>query len=250
MARKENPSREILKAKTARAAKILENYLGIPTPAKRKTDPLDMLIATLLSQNTNDRNSHQAYQNLRKTFPTWEDVLQAPTKKLADVIRVGGMANQKSARIKNILKSIKKQYGKFNLNFLKKMDNDQVYQTLLSFKGVGLKTAACVLVFSFGRDVFPVDTHIHRICNRLGLVLGCKTPEKTFHAMQEIVPEGKAYSFHTNLIRFGRKVCKAQNPLCGICPLFKQCVYEKKNPLAGLTSTTQKDYNFMLLDNV
>ncbi|MEE9187390.1 MAG: endonuclease III [Bacteroidota bacterium] len=241
-----------LRARTVRIARKLEKFLGVPTPAVKKAPPLEMLIATLLSQNTNDRNSHRAYVQLRQRYPTWEGILRAPGKELADTIRVGGMANQKSARIKNILATVKEKCGKFDLRFLKKMTDEEVYEELLSFNGVGLKTAACVLVFSLGRDVFPVDTHIHRICGRLGLAPNCKTPEKTFEYMKGVVPKGRAYSFHTNLIRFGRTVCKSQNPRCGICPLYSECKWAEKSKFAARLRSTQRvaDADFMLLDNV
>lgn len=238
--------------KAARVAGAVEKFLGVPRPASRKANPLDMLIATLLSQNTNDKNSHRAYRNLRATFPRWEEVLNASTKTLAAVIRTAGMANQKSQRIKTILHTIRQRYGRLSLNSLHRKSNEEVFEELLSLKGVGVKTAACVLVFSLGRDVFPVDTHIHRICGRLGLAPGCATPEKTFEWMKNIVPEGRAYSFHTNLIRFGRRVCRSQRPLCGICPIYHECKYELKEKFrtTGIARNSSADYSFMLLDNV
>ena len=241
-----------LRGKTLRVARKLEKFLGVPTPSFRKAPPLEMLIATLLSQNTNDRNSHRAYVQLKQRYPRWEDVLYASTRELANIIRVGGMANQKSARIKKILRTVWDRHGRFDLRFLKKMTDKAVYEELLSFDGIGLKTAACVMVFSLGRDVFPVDTHIHRICGRLGLAPNCKTPEKTFKFMKGIVPRARAYAFHTNLIRFGRKICKAQNPLCGICPLYDDCEWTEKSRFAAITRSTKEavDVDFMLLDNV
>jgi endonuclease-3 len=238
--------------KAARVAAMLENFLGVPQPPKKKAKPLDMLIATLLSQNTNDKNSHRAYRNLRTTFPRWDDVLNASTKKLAAVIRTAGMANQKSSRIKNILRTIQQRHGTLSLESLRGKSTEEVFDDLLSLDGVGVKTAACVLVFSLGRDVFPVDTHIHRICGRLGLAPGCTTPEKTFEWMKNIVLKGKAYSFHTNLIRFGRNVCRSQRPRCGICPLYDECQYESKKKYRALVPSPSKstDHTFMLLDNV
>jgi endonuclease-3 len=208
-----------LHSKTLRIARELEKFLGIPVPPARKDHVLEMLIATLLSQNTNDRNSHRAYLELKKGYPRWEDMHRATKREIATLIRVGGMANQKSARIKKILRTVKNKYGKLDLQLLRKKSDNEVFEELLSLDGVGVKTAACVLLFSLGRDVFPVDTHIHRICNRLGLTPSCKTPESTFERMKYLVPKRRAYTFHTNLIRFGRRVCKAQNPLCGNCPL-------------------------------
>lgn len=242
----------VLRRKIKRIADKLEKYLGTPHPPSTRAKPIDMLIATLLSQNTNDKNSHRAYIQLKKTFPSWGKIAEAPWRKIASAIRTGGMANQKSKRIKKIIRTIGEKYGSFDLDFLNDKSDDEVIEILLSFKGVGIKTAACVLTFSLGRDIFPVDTHVHRICNRLELISNCKTPECTFQQMKPNVPKGKGYSFHTNLIRFGRKICRANKPLCNICPLYKECCFEKKEIFAkiGTNRITQRDYDFMLLDNV
>lgn len=239
--------------KALRIANILEEFLGKPVQSKRKAAPLDSLIATLLSQNTNDRNSHKAWLNLRRTFPTWERVALAPTKRLANVIEVGGLKNQKAKRIKEILKLVKKEAGSYDLSFLKKKSDSEIIEYLTSMNGIGMKTAACVLVFSLGRDVFPVDTHIHRLCNRLGLVK-TKNAEETFEEMKPLVPQGNAYPFHINLIRFGRKVCRSNNPLCGSCPLYDECVYSEKEQYAIKSrkrlQSSRKDVDFMILDHV
>lgn len=241
-----------LRRKTARVAGALERFLGVPRPPARKAKPIDMLIATLLSQNTNDKNSHRAYVNLRRTFPRWEDVLNASERTLRAVIRSAGMANQKSARMKEILRTIKRRYGRLTLESLRREPDEKVFEELLSLKGVGVKTAACVLVFSLGRDVFPVDTHIHRICGRLGLAPDCRSPEKTFDRMKDIVPRRRAYSLHTNLIRFGRTVCRSNRPRCSVCPVYGECVFEKKAHYRalGVSHQSKADHSFMVLDNV
>ena len=222
------PQTAIQRKLTARALRIadaLESHLGRPAAQPRKrSNPLDTLIATLLSQNTNDHNSYKAWLGLRKRFPTWSRVDAASWQAVAKAIKIGGLKNQKARRIKKILRSVRLEAGKFDLGFLKRRSNEEVMDYLLSMDGVGRKTAACVLVFSLGRDVFPVDTHIHRICNRLGLVR-TRNADETYDAMQPLVPSGRAYSFHVNLIRFGRQTCKSANPLCGTCPLFDECIY-------------------------
>lgn len=240
-----------LRARTLRIAKRLETFLGIPRQASRLPSPLEMLIATILSQNTNDKNSHRAYTNMRKKYPRWEDAAQAPLRSLIATIRVGGMANQKSARVKETLALVNERYGKYSLSALGKKSNDEVIEELTTIKGVGFKTASCVLLFSMKRDVFPVDTHVHRICNRLGLANG-KTPEKTYGQMKPLVPKGKGYSLHTNLIRFGRKICRSSNPACDICPLYNECLFDGKKPrhTAKLRTPSAADHDFMLLDNV
>jgi endonuclease III len=226
MAKRETHSRIV--RRVANIADALDEHLGRPHSQKRKSRPLDTLIATLLSQNTNDRNSYRAWLNLRKQFPSWENVHAAPWQSVAKSIEVGGLKNQKAQRIKLILRTLLRERGSLTLDFLKKMPDEQAMEYLLAMKGVGSKTAACVLVFSLGRDIFPVDTHIHRICNRLALVKTTSADE-TFEAMQPLVPPGKAYSFHVNLIHFGRQTCRSANPLCSQCVLFDQCLYPQKH---------------------
>ncbi|MGA9407310.1 MAG: endonuclease III [Bacteroidota bacterium] len=234
-----------------RVIHLLELHLGIPHQKRERTDPLDMLIGTLLSQNTNDRNSHRAYLELRKRFPTWKKVAEAPVGAIAAAIKIGGMKNQKSSRIKALLRAVHKDNGSYRLPGIQKMKNDEVISMLTAFHGIGFKTAACVLLFSLRREVFPVDTHIHRICNRLGLVK-TKTPDQTFEAMKLLVPQGKSYSFHTNLIRFGRTICLAQRPRCGQCPLFDVCAFSEKEKFAfqKITPTSRQNSDFMLLDEI
>jgi endonuclease-3 len=241
----------LTKARIVKVIDLLEVNLGVPRQKKARTDPLDMLIGTLLSQNTNDRNSHRAYRKLRSRFPTWKKVAGAPVGAIASAIRVGGMKNQKSKRIKALLKNILEKNGSYSLRVLKGMNDNDVIEMLTSFNGIGYKTAACVLLFSLRREVFPVDTHIHRISNRLGLV-ETKTPEKTFEAMKPLVPKGKSYSFHTNLIRFGRTVCIAQRPRCGQCPLYDECVFSRKEMYASAKHpvSSRRNTDFMLLDEI
>jgi endonuclease-3 len=131
------------------------------------------------------------------------------------------------------------------------MSDEKVLAELIAIKGVGFKTASCVLLFSLGRDLFPVDTHVHRICSRLGLAPGCTTPDRTFHHMASLVPSGKGYSFHTNLIRFGRRVCRTSSPDCSHCPLFDECGYSgKRRQPHSRHGKSKVNHDFMLLDNV
>lgn len=240
-----------LTARVERVSRLLEDALGTPVQSSKLPPPMDMLIATVLSQNTNDRNSHRAYTALRKRYPTWDAVAQAPLRSLVATIRPGGMANQKAARIKEILRTVHSRYGRFDLSALKKKSNEEVIEELTRMKGVGSKTAACVLVFSLGRDVFPVDTHVHRLCGRLGLARDSRTPDDTFEQMKPLIPVGKGYSFHTNLIRFGRKVCHSQRPACGQCVLYDECAFDGKDRTALESKSLSKaDHTFMLLDNV
>lgn len=229
---------------------MLDSALGKPVQHATLPRPLDMLIATILSQNTNDKNSHRAYIRLCEKYLAWKDVAEAPVRDIRAAIRVGGMGNQKSIRIKRTLIAVKDRFGGYDLSPIEEMDSAEVIEELTRIDGVGVKTASCVLLFSMGRDVFPVDTHVHRLCGRLGLAPGCSTPEKTFFSMQNIFPRGKAYSFHTNLIRFGRRVCRSNNPACEMCPLYDECVFPGKVKGRRKRASSKADHDFMLLDNV
>jgi endonuclease-3 len=239
------------RTRVARIAVALERFQGTPQQARRLPAPLDMLIATILSQNTSDKNSHRAYTCLREALPTWEAVALAPERRIRSLIRTGGMANQKAARIKEVLRTIHLEYGRYDLAPLRRRPDREIIARLTTMNGVGVKTAACVLLFSLRRDVFPVDTHVHRICNRLGLVRRCPTPEKTFWAMQPLIPAGKGYAFHTNLIRFGRSVCRSASPDCNRCPLYVECRWPgRRARRRTLRGRSRADHDFMLLDNV
>jgi len=188
-------------------------------------DPLDILIQTVLSQNTNDRNRDSAYQRLRDRFPHWEDVLKAKTESIARAIRPGGLAEQKSRRIKEILRWIEKYYGVLTLVFLKEMDSEGIKRTIGSLKGIGPKTLHCLLLFGLGREAFPVDTHILRVGKRLGFLPKKIDAEKAHPWIVPLIPNGKSLSLHLNLIRFGREVCQARNPKCNGCFLVKDCLF-------------------------
>lgn len=218
-------------------------------PKPSKADPLDILIATMLSQNTTDKTSYIAFQNLKNIIGSWEDVLNAPISKIRNAVRVCGLTNQKSAAIKNLLKELKNKHGKLSLKYLSKLSDEEIYDDLLQYKGIGVKTISCVLAFSLGRDVFPVDTHVHRVTNRLGIV-NAVTPVKTFEQVKDKIPDGKKFLFHTFLIRFGRKICRAQKPLCGRCRLYDVCEFPEKEKYAMLSSAEPVDNNFIILEHV
>jgi endonuclease-3 len=204
------------------AIRILEQAYGVPKPG-RKRPPLESLVETILSQNTTDVNRDKAFARLKSEFPTWQNMLDAPARRIAQAIRVGGLADIKSRRIKDILLSLQRKNGRLSLDYLRKMSTEEAAAELLSFKGVGEKTVKCVLLFSLGRNVFPVDTHIHRLCRRMGFVREGASRKETHEIMAEIVPEDKMYPFHLNLIRHGRTICKALRPVCTVCPLADLC---------------------------
>jgi endonuclease III len=225
---------------------LLIDHFGVPKRNGTFPDPVDMLIATILSQNTNDNNSYKAYKSLKEKYPNWEAARKASRASIEGTIRVAGLGKQKSAAIKGFLEDLYNSKGEFSLGHLKQVDNSAAINELISYKGVGVKTASCVLLFAMNRNICPVDTHVHRTVNRLGVV-EAKTPDQTFFKLNENFPPKIAHSFHTNLIRLGREICKPKNPSCGICPLFDICIFESKNELA---KKSYKSSDFMLLDNV
>lgn len=225
---------------------LLIQRFGFPDRKKKLPDAVDMLIATILSQNTNDRNSYQAFKNLKKKFPNWESAASAKRVEIEREIKIAGLGLQKSKAIKNVLLSIQKMNNRISLDYVKKLNNESAMTELTKFEGVGVKTASCVLLFSLNRNICPVDTHVHRTANRIGLV-NTKTPDKTFLELNKNFPDKIAHSFHTNLIRLGREICRPTKPNCSVCPIKKLCVYKAKN------FTNENDYrenSFMLLDNV
>lgn len=229
--------------------RLLQTEFPDIKPQPSKADPLDVLIATKLSQNTTDKTSYRAFMNLKKDFKNWDEVMNAPAAKIKNAIRVCGLVNTKTADLQDLLKQMKRKYGKLSLKFLEKLDNKSIFDELLQYKGIGVKTISCVLAFSFGRDVFPVDTHVHRMLNRLGIVK-TSLPEKTFELATDLIPKGKKFLFHTLLIRFGRKVCRSANPLCGKCRLYDLCEFKEKELFALKSNSEPKENNFIILEHI
>jgi endonuclease III len=225
---------------------LLIKRFGIPARNKTLPNPLDLLIATILSQNTNDNNSYKAFQNLKSRYKSWNELVTEKRSTIEKIIRIAGLGEQKSSAIKNVVVSLQKEHREVTINYIKKFSNEDAIADLIRHKGVGVKTASCVLLFALGRNVCPVDTHVHRTTNRLGIVSG-NTPDKTFYALNKNFPKDIAHSFHTNLIRLGREICTPSNPRCGVCPLIKICNYKNKN-IEEKGSRKKRD--FMLLDNV
>jgi endonuclease III len=194
-----------------------------PLEAPRRTDPLEELVLTVLSQNTSDANSFRAYGSLRRRFPTWERLARARTSTVAGAIRVGGLANVKAPRILSILREIGEREGGHDLSWMFKATDADVRDYLLSLPGVGPKTAAVVLAFSLGRPALPVDTHVHRVAGRLGLIPSKATAVSAHELLEKLVPPPLRIEMHVGLIRLGREICKAGRPQCERCPLVDLC---------------------------
>jgi len=213
------------KAKVRAIFKILLKTYG--EPEHSRLDAVSELICTILSQNTNDNNRDRAYTALRAKFPTWEQVRDVPAKQVIAAIRPAGLANQKGPRIQKVLRRITElNPGQpLNIDFLADLPVDEAKLWLTSLNGVGPKTAAIVLLFALNRPAFPVDTHVHRVTTRLGLIPEVTTAEKAHDLLEALVPPEWYYAFHLNLIAHGRAVCKARQPKCETCPLQKHCEY-------------------------
>ena len=209
--------------KLARVATLLRHAYGPRRPLRRRDNPLNTLIHTILSQNTSDANSDRAYAALRHRFPDWEDVHRAPLRTLISTIRSGGLANIKAVRIKALLEEIWAEQGHFDLSFLRDLSDEEVRAYLARFKGIGSKTIGCVLLFGMGRPAFPVDTHVFRVSRRLGLVDGRQAPERAQEFLESRIPPDDRHALHLHLVQHGRQVCKAQRPLCAECVLARVC---------------------------
>ena len=194
-----------------------------PPSRKVRRDPLDELILTILSQSTSDANCYRGWEALRARYPDWEAVLAAPRGEVEETIRPAGLAKQKSVTILSTLARLQDEHGRPTLDHLRAMDDAAVLEYLTGFKGVGVKTAACVLCFSMGRDVIPVDTHVHRIALRLGLVQEGASAVRTHEILNEVVPPELRYELHVLLIGHGRTVCTARRPRCDECAVSSLC---------------------------
>jgi len=220
-------ARGALRKKTRQIDAVLRKRYG----AYRWEGPeriLDSVVHTILSQNTNDVNSGRAYRSLRKRFPRWERVMKAPVADVAEAIRVGGLSNNKSRWIQELLRWVKETRGRMSLEDLRDATPAQMLSEMGHLNGIGVKTVYVTLMFACGRDVFPVDTHIWRIVRRLGLVRWAASREQTTETMQPLVGKGRSMSLHVNLIRFGRDVCTARKPACAGCPLWDLCTWPDK----------------------
>lgn len=201
---------------------ILERVFGVPE-LDPPSDPLDMLIGVILSQATTNANSDRTYAALKKKFPTWEQAERAREKTISDTIRLGGLADQKAKVIKDLLRQLKAERGALDLNFLHEMNAAEAAAYLARFRGIGPKTAACTLLFACHHEIFPLDVHIFRVLRRVGLIPQKSSDQAAHEILTRIVPRGKFYSFHVNLIRLGRTICRPREPQCERCPIVEFC---------------------------
>jgi endonuclease III len=209
-------------ARLRQIARRLHRAYGEPA-APRRLPPLDELVLTILSQNTNDTNRDRAYADLRAKLPQWADVADAPLPVIERAIRSGGLAPTKAPRIRAVLRAIRDRGIVLDDRALRRIRHDRLFELLVALPGVGPKTAACVLLFSLDRPYFPVDTHVHRVAIRLGLVSAKATAVQTQEQLQAALAPAEMYEVHMNLIRHGRHVCVALRPICSECVLNDLC---------------------------
>ena len=186
-------------------------------------EPLDGLILTVLSQNTNDKNRDVAFTNLKAKFPDWQNVVDAGAESLESVIRTAGLAHTKAQRIITILQKVRDDFGEYSLKGLAALPRPKIEAKLRPLPGVGAKTVACVLLFDLKLKAFPVDTHVARVSRRVGLVPEKFSPAEICAEFERVVPESRCLGGHVNMIAHGRAVCHSQRPECARCVLSKIC---------------------------
>ena len=228
------------RARMRRVRDRLRAYYGAPRNEPHHA-PLDELVLTILSQNTNDRNRDVAYTRLRSRFPNWEAVAAAPLTDVEEAIKPGGISRVKSRRIQEILRAIERQpraggspaagstAAGLSLDWLERAPRARAYEFLEGLPGVGRKTGACVLLFSYDRPELPVDTHVYRVSSRLSLIRPRASFEEAHDELLRLVEPAEVYELHVNLIRHGRRLCHARRPLCEECPLLRLCPYGRLN---------------------
>jgi|TARA_B110000438_G_scaffold282673_1_gene309942 endonuclease-3 len=203
--------------------KLTSNYYN---PVWKKRLPaMEELIFTVLTQHTSDKNAEKAFNNLMSKLKNFETILETKESTISSLIHMGGLANIKSKRILSILREIKEKTGNLKIDFLSSMSPEDAREWLVSLNGVGLKTASCVLAFSFGFPVIPVDTHIHRVSKRIGLINKNISPDKAHKILESIISPENRYKFHVLLINHGRNQCHARKPICKTCSIVEICQF-------------------------
>jgi endonuclease-3 len=231
-ARRRGPSPQKLAADRRRRRALVEVVLDRlgerydhPAWGGPRMDPVSELVLTILAQNTADINSFRAFTALRARYLDWDDVLAAPTDELEDVIRPGGLAPTKSRRIQQVLAEVHAAHPDWDLSSLGSLPLADALAWLTALPGIGRKTASIVLLFCFGRPAMPVDTHIHRVALRLGLIPPRTDATRAHDLLEGALEPNEVYPFHVETIRHGRDTCRAPRPICGLCPLTDVCPY-------------------------
>jgi endonuclease III len=212
------------KAKYPPVMAALRDMYGYPE-WRQSLPPMDELVSCILSQSTSDTNRDRGFAALKARYADYEAVRDAPVSELIETIKPAGLANQKAPRIQEVLRHITRERGAINIDFLADLPLDEAKAWLTRMNGIGPKTAAIVLCFAFNRPAFPVDTHVHRVGQRMGFLPEGISADKAHPVMEAIAPPDDYYAFHLNMIRHGREVCSARSPHCERCPLTSFCDY-------------------------
>ena len=244
--RNEEPIRKS-RIRKYKAPEVMEILAPVHGPAEwaPRYNAAEELVYTILSQHTSDLNSERAYQTLMDTFGTLNAVAEASPEAIEDAIRHGGLAKQKSVRIKTVLNLVHEEVGSFDLSFLGEMPLDEAKTWLKKFPGIGPKTAAIILCFALGMPAMPVDTHIYRVSQRLRLIGPKVNADKAHDLLEPMVPPMDVFAFHVYLIRHGRQICKAQRPKCGECVLAERCPSQGKFDKRKRKTSTRKSKSRM-----
>ena len=221
--------KNVAQEKIEKTHQILNDFYGRLKLEPRR-EPLRELISTMLSHRTNHANEEKAYFNILETFGDWDGVLNAPFDELADALKPAQFPGQKAANIPKVLKIIKEHpanKGKISIDFLKELETDEALELLTSLPGVGLKTASLLLLFNYKKPVMPVDTHVFRVSQRIGILAATDTPEKAHTILLEMLPTDpvELYNYHIHLLWHGQKICVWRKPKCEKCPLTELCNY-------------------------
>ena len=210
------------RSKSKAILRLLEDTYG-PREFPGPQCAVDVLVGTILSQNTSNRNSSVGFAQLKRRFRTWDAVADAPTSSIAAAIRACGLNRTKAPRIKGILRRIRQTRGRIDLEFLRDLPTGRAYEYLLQFSGVGPKTALCVLMFAFSKEVLPVDTHVYRVTRRLGLLPDSASKATAHKVLTPLIAPANRYALHVLLVAHGRRICLAHCPRCVECCLLKVC---------------------------
>jgi endonuclease III len=210
----------------------LEHSYGSPDHGNKR-DPLDELIYIILSQMTTAKSFGRVFDRLKRAVPDWSTLANGPIRKLKILIKDAGLSNQKAPRIKAIVRRVVRDFGRADLSPLGTMSDSDAQTYLTSLPGVGIKTAKCVLMYSLGRHVLPVDTHVARVSRRLGLVPNDARGPRIHEVLEDLIPHEYHYSFHVNAVAHGQRLCLATRPRCGLCPLAHVCPASQGRNLPG-----------------
>lgn len=204
----------------------LRNEYGDYAHGNRK-NPLDELVFIMLSIRTREMVNHRVFREYKRQYPTFENVLSGSIRQLESVFEPAGLANQRAARIREVFKQIKEDFGIASLARLHRWNDEEVEGYLRTLPGIGVKTARCIMMYSLDREVFPVDSNCWRIACRLGWFHGVGRYAECSHTImddfQNSVPANLRFSLHVNMVSLGRKICKAVSPRCDLCVLADRC---------------------------